>query len=204
MSDPVAQGLGGLLLLGGFGLLQRRPPEAMIALYRTQAIALAAASLWQGHVQGAAGLYLVAAITLGGKAMLLPVLLRQAAGCDPDRVTDWALPTGLSLLSGIGLLGLALLVLPPSGRQELFVPLAAVLLGLASMAVRRDRLGQVIGFLAAENGLVLAAVTLPGLPLVVVLAAASLAFAAALLAALRLGAPDCQPGSTAPIVGPGR
>ena len=41
-----------------------------------------------------------------------------------------------------------------------------VLLGLLLMIVRRNALAQIIGFLSMENGLVLAAIGMPGMPFV--------------------------------------
>ena len=45
--------------------------------------------------------------------------------------------------------------------------LAVVLLGLLLMVTRRNAIGQVIGFMSLENGLVLAAAGARGMPLVV-------------------------------------
>ena len=191
MSDPISQGLGALLLLCGFGLLAcRRPeprwPDPMIALYRIEAVILAAAAFWQGHLQGDAALVLGGCITLAGKAVLLPRLLRRIARRLEPMPAAPALLAGLPVLFGLGLLGLAILLLPPGSRAGLLSPLTVLLLGLLLIATRRDLKGQTIGFLSMENGLMLAAVTVPGLPLVAVLAVASLLLATALPVALVL------------------
>ena len=52
--------------------------------------------------------------------------------------------------------------------------LSVVLLGLLMMITRRNALTQVIGFLSLENGLILAAVGIAGMPLVVELSSAFL------------------------------
>ena len=48
-----------------------------------------------------------------------------------------------------------------------WVLLAVVLLGLLIMVTRRNAVGQVVGFMSLENGLVLAATGAKGMPLVV-------------------------------------
>ena len=55
----------------------------------------------------------------------------------------------------------------PLARQDLAFALAVVLLGLLLMVTRRNAVSQVVGFMALENGLVLAATGARGMPLVV-------------------------------------
>jgi hydrogenase-4 membrane subunit HyfE len=55
----------------------------------------------------------------------------------------------------------------PLARQDLAFALAVVLLGLLLMVTRRNAVSQVVGFMALENGLVLAATGAKGMPLVV-------------------------------------
>ena len=77
-------------------------------------------------------------------------------------------------LLGPGLFTLAiLLVLPVTSesaaltRENLALALSVVLLGLLMMITRRNAVTQVIGFMSLENGLILAAVGVSGMPLVV-------------------------------------
>jgi len=51
-------------------------------------------------------------------------------------------------------------------REDLALALSVVLLGLLMMITRRTALTQTIGFLSMENGLMLAAVGMTGMPLV--------------------------------------
>ena len=51
-------------------------------------------------------------------------------------------------------------------REDLAIALSVVLLGLLVMTTRRSALAQIIGFLSTENGLVLAAIGMPGMPFV--------------------------------------
>ena len=52
-------------------------------------------------------------------------------------------------------------------REDLAFALSVVLLGLLMMVSRRNAVGQVIGFMSIENGLILAATGAKGMPLVV-------------------------------------
>jgi hydrogenase-4 component E len=82
---------------------------------------------------------------------------------------------------GVALVALAILVVLPTTvndkvltREDLALALSVVLLGLLVMINRRTALTQVIGFLSMENGLILAAISVAGMPLVVELAFAIL------------------------------
>ena len=55
----------------------------------------------------------------------------------------------------------------PYAREDLAFALSVVLLGLLMMITRRNAVGQVVGFMSIENGLILAATGAKGMPLVV-------------------------------------
>jgi hydrogenase-4 component E len=55
----------------------------------------------------------------------------------------------------------------PLAREDLAMALAVVLLGLLLMVTRRNAVSLVVGFMALENGLVLAATGAKGMPLAV-------------------------------------
>ena len=81
---------------------------------------------------------------------------------------------GLTMLAGMGLVALSMVVMlrvtggaAPIEREDLAFALAVVLLGLLIMVTRRNAVGQVVGFMSLENGLVLAATGARGMPLVV-------------------------------------
>ncbi len=82
---------------------------------------------------------------------------------------------------GVALVTVAILVVLPTTiesqtltREDLAMALSVVLLGLLMMITRRSALTQVIGFMSLENGLILAAVGLDGMPLVLELSVAVL------------------------------
>jgi hydrogenase-4 component E len=189
MIYPLAHLMGGIILLCAFSLLSQRRLSAMITLYQVQAFTLSAAAFWQGFAQGAGDLYLTGLITLIIKALLLPIGLRQIVHrFNLIRAVETAMPIGLSMILGVGLIGVAVLVVLPVTlnavsltREDLAISLSVVLLGLLVMTTRRTAIAQVIGFLSTENGLVLAATGMPGMPFVAELSVALLVLLAFLV-----------------------
>jgi hydrogenase-4 component E len=163
----------------------------VINAFAVQGALLALAAAWQGFVQGAPGLYLTAVIAFGAKAVAIPLALRLLVGrIGAHREVETALGIGASLLAAIGLVGLSVLVvLPvtaggasPLARVDLTIALSVVLLGMLAMIARRNAVSQVIGLLSLENGLILGAVGVAGMPLVVELSTAALVLMVALVA----------------------
>jgi hydrogenase-4 component E len=181
--------LGGLLLLCAFALLSQRRLAAMISLYQAEAWILSAAAFWQGFLQHSPDLLLTGAITVSIKAILLPIALRRIVHrLNLIRAVEVVMPVGLSMILGVGLIGIAVLVVLPVTshaviltREDLAIALSVVLLGLLVMTARRNALAQVIGFLSTENGLVLAAIGMPGMPFVAELSVALLVLMAFLV-----------------------
>lgn len=187
----VAHLLGGGVLLLSFVLLYQRHIGAVINAFAVQGALLALAAAWQGFVQGAPALYLTAAIAFGAKAVAIPLALRLLVGrIGAHKEVETALGIGASLLAAIGLVGLAVMVvLPvtaggasPLARVDLTIALSVVLLGMLAMIARRNAVSQVIGLLSLENGLILGAVGVAGMPLVVELSTAALVLMVALVA----------------------
>lgn len=181
--------LGGLMLLCAFALLSQRRLAAMIALYQAEALILSAAALWQGVVQHSLDLLLTAVITFSIKGVVLPGALRRIVHrFNMIRAVETAMPVGVSMILGVALTGVAVLVVLPSTanalnltREDLALSLSVVLLGLLLMTVRRNAMSQVIGVLSTENGLVLAAIGMPGMPFVAELSVALLVLMAFLV-----------------------
>jgi hydrogenase-4 component E len=174
--------LGGAMLVLSFGLLYQRRVTAVINIYAVQAVMLAAAAAWQGWVQDSAHLYATAAIALVAKGVAIPLALhRIVRRLRIQRAVDPALGVFPSMVLGVALVTLAILVVLPTTimsktltREDLAVALSVVLMGLLVMITRRSALTQVIGFMSLENGLILAAVGLDGMPLVLELSLAVL------------------------------
>lgn len=180
--------LGGAALVLSFALLYQRRVGAVIQIYALQAWVVGGAAAWQGFAQAAPHLYVTALIAFGAKGVLIPVsLARIVQRLDIRRQIEPALGIFPTMILGVGLVGLAIAVVLPStrhaqaqalAREDLALALSVVLLGMLAMITRRNALLQVVGFLSLENGLMLAAVGIEGMPLVVELSVAVLVLVA--------------------------
>lgn len=167
--------LGTLVLLTSFALLYQRRLFSLLNVFTVQALALAATAAWQAYVHDEPHLYITALLTLTLKAIAIPVALhRIIRRLNIHRTVEPALGIGLTMLAGVSLVTLSiLLVLPVTEtataltREDLALSLSVVLLGLLMMISRRNAVSQVVGFMSIENGLILAAVGVAGMPLVV-------------------------------------
>jgi hydrogenase-4 component E len=147
----------------------------VIQVFALHATLLAMAVAWQAFIQDAPHLYVTAAIALVFKATVIPVaLFRIVRKLEIHRTIEKVVGVGVTMLIGIGLVALSIAVMLPVTRQsgalaseDLVFALAVVLLGLLMMTTRRNAVGQVIGFMSLENGLILAAAGAKGMPLVV-------------------------------------
>ncbi len=175
LSYDIAHLIGATVLMAGFALLYQRRLFAVLNTFSFQALALAAAAAWQAHIQDAPHLYVTAVIALVFKAMIVPFALHwlvERLGI--HRTVETALSIGWTMIIGVALVALSiLLVLPVTAkaaaltRESLALAMSVVLLGMLMMITRRNAVTQVIGFMSLENGLILAAVGVQGMPLVV-------------------------------------
>jgi hydrogenase-4 component E len=171
----VAHLLGTSILVLSFGLLFQRRILGVLNIFAVQAALLAGAAAWQGFIQDAPHLYVTAAIALLFKAIAIPYVLRRIVfGFSIHRTVETVLSVGPTMMAGVALVGLSIiLVLPLTHksvaltRDDLAIALSVVLLGLLMMITRRNAVTQVVGFMSLENGLILAAVGVVGMPLVV-------------------------------------
>ena len=171
----VAHLLAGGLVLVSFALLYQDRLYALLNVYAVHALVLALSVAWQAFIQDAPHLYITAAIALAFKAILIPVALRRiVVRLGIHREVETVVGIGLTMLAGMALVALSLVVMlrvtggaAPIEREDLAFALAVVLLGLLLMVTRRNAVGQVVGFMSLENGLVLAATGARGMPLVV-------------------------------------
>lgn len=177
LSQNVAHMLGGAALLLSFALLYQRRIARVLDACALQGMVLAVAALWQGWSQGAPRLLVTAVMVLAAAGVAIPMALRHAAlrrnmhreiGTVPGSFTSMLLSAGLVVLS-------MSVALP---REDLALALALVLLAALTMVMRRDALAQAAGFLSLGNGLILAAISVPDMPLVEELTGAVLALTA--------------------------
>jgi hydrogenase-4 component E len=173
--------LAAVLLLLAFAMLAQRRALPGEEMDQRQHAALATSTLVVGYATGQTHLYFSAALTVVLKVILIPWVLHRLI----DQLNvRWDIETLLNIpttmLIGIGLAIFAFALATPISqmastitRATLGIALASVLLSFLMMIVRRKAVPQVIGFLAMENGLFLAATSATyGMPLVVELGVA--------------------------------
>jgi len=173
--------LAAFLLLIAFAMLSQRRVLTLIHLLAWQGAALAASTAIVAWSTGQTHLYYSAMLTVLLKVFLIPWVLHQLIN---RLFVRWDIETLINIpttmLIGIGLVIFAFSLAAPISqmattltRSTLGIALASVLLSFLMMIVRQKAVPQVIGFLAMENGLFLAATSATyGMPLVVELGVA--------------------------------
>jgi len=175
LTFDIAHLLAGGLVLVSFMMLYQDRLTALLNVYALHAFTLALSVAWEAFVQDAPHLYITAAIALVFKAIVIPTALhRIVVRLGIHREIETVVGIGPTMLLGMGLVALSLVVMlrvtagaDPLAREDLALALSVVLLGLLLMVSRRNAVGQVVGFMSLENGLVLAATGAKGMPLVV-------------------------------------
>jgi hydrogenase-4 component E len=171
----IAHLLSGGLVLVSLLLLYQDRMFALLRFFAGHAVVLSLAVAWQAFIQAKPELYITAVIALAFKGIVIPLALyRIVVRLGIHRELETVVGVGITMLAGIGLIGLSLVVIlpltaaaDPFAREDLAFALSVVLLGLLMMITRRNAVSQVIGFMSIENGLILAATGAKGMPLVV-------------------------------------
>ena len=175
LAFDVAHLLAGGLVLVSFMLLYQDRLHALLNVYALHALVLSLSVAWQAYVQEAPHHYVTAAIALAFKAGVIPIALHRIfRRLGIHRDIETVVGIGPTMLAGMGLVALSMVVMlrvtpeaDPLAREDLAFALSVLLLGLLVMVTRRNAISQVVGFMALENGLVLAATGAKGMPLVV-------------------------------------
>jgi hydrogenase-4 component E len=174
-SYDVAHMLAGGMVLVSFMLLYQDRMDGLLNVFALHALVLSLSVAWEALVQHAPHLYITAAIALVLKAIIIPMALRRMVRrLGIHRTVETVVGIGPTMLTGIGLVALSMaLMLQVTGtvdalaRQDLAFALSVILLGMLMMVSRRNAVGQVVGLMSLENGLILAAAGAKGMPLVV-------------------------------------
>lgn len=179
--DQAVLVLAAMALFSAFALLAQSRLLSAIHVFAWQGALVAAVAALTGAASGDVNLYISAAITFVLKVLLIPWMLhRLVRRLALERQADPLPYPALTLLAGAAIVVFADWVAAPvaqfehsATRNVIAISLAIVLLGMLTMVVRRQALAQVLGFMAMENGLFLAAVaSTHGMPLVVELGVA--------------------------------
>ncbi|MGH8672564.1 MAG: formate hydrogenlyase [Burkholderiales bacterium] len=168
--------LAALLLLIAFAMLAQRRVLSLIHLFAWQGLVLASSTALVALVSGQNHLFYSAGLTLILKVLILPYLLhRLIVRLDSVREVESVVNIPTTMLIGIALVIFAFSLAAPISqmastvtRSLIGIALASILLSFLMMITRKKAIPQVIGFLAMENGLLLAATSATyGVPMVV-------------------------------------
>jgi hydrogenase-4 component E len=172
----IAHLLAGSLVLISFMMIYQDRLYALLNVFALQAVFLSLSVAWQAYIQEAHHLYATAAIAVVFKAIIVPwALHRIVQRLGIHREVETVVSVGPTMLAGMGLVALSILLMLQLtqaaenmlAREDLAFALSVILLGLLMMVTRRNAVGQVVGFMSLENGLILAATGAQGMPLVV-------------------------------------
>lgn len=165
-----------VILILAFAMLSQRRILSLIYLYTWQGLAVVGSTTVVAYVTSQHHLYYSAALTLLLKVILIPFMLHRLI----DRLNvRWDIETLVNIptlmIVGIVLVVFAFNVALPIAKFSetiahgtLGIALACVLLSFLMMITRAKAVPQVIGFLAMENALFLAATSATyGMPMVV-------------------------------------
>ncbi len=165
-----------VILLIAFAMLAQRRIIQLVDLFALQGFTLVLATLVMAVKTGQVHLFWSAGLTFVLKVILLPWILRRLIHqlhikAEVESLVN--IPT--TMLIGLGLVVIAFNVATPISqlsstiaRGTLGIALASVMLAFLMMITRRKAVTQVVGFLAMENGLFLAATSATyGMPMVV-------------------------------------
>jgi len=181
--SPLASSLFGLLaiasLLLSFVMLGSRWLKNYLYAFAAESWVIAALSAAVGYYSGYSELYLIAALTLLFRGLLLPYLIwRIIQRLAVDREIHVILQPSSSLVVGALFVMFALSVsyrVAAVFHLELTVAVLALtvmlsmkLIGFLMLAVRHEAISQVLGLLVLENGIFLGSqILVPGMPLLI-------------------------------------
>lgn len=175
MAGIVINALTSLLLITGIGVIATKRMVTALRIIIIQALILSVITIQVGFNTGERELYLVAAITLLVKGIIIPAILGyviKKVGVHHQVEPYINIPTSLLAAGGLTVLAYGatstLLLSQTLTRHILPVSIALILMGLLVMVTRKKAVTQIIGLIMMENGLYLAAVAMTqGMPLVV-------------------------------------
>jgi hydrogenase-4 component E len=180
---PLNDLAGGLFLLNAFAMVATRQVRGCLRFFIWQSLCLVASAALIGGITGTAELFVVAAINLLTKPIIIPILLRRSVPQDiqtrreivqvltiPSALLSSLLIAVFSYFAGRILLSAAAPLVPAANVP---IGIAGLLLGAFTIAVRREAVPQLFGLMAMENGAFYAGMAFsPDLPVIAEVAAA--------------------------------
>ena len=177
---PVNAFIGALFLLSTILLMAFRQVEGYMRYFIWQSVLLVLSTADLAVIRGSPNLFIVAVITLAAKVIMIPLLLRRVLHDElrTRREVELVINTQASLLVALLLSVMAyLLVIPvlpfaPSGAAvNLPVGLDVLLIGMYTLAIRREAVPQMLALMAIDNGVFYAGVSITDSPAIIELAA---------------------------------
>jgi len=168
--------LGGLLLFTMLLILAAGQLFRAIYAVAAQAVFLGIAGAVLAAATGNVDLWIIAAVTIVAKAIVLPwLLIRVVRRVQISREIESVIPAHLTLTIAAGIVVLAFHLNASLGpvRQTITgnalpVGLTLILIGVLVMASRRKALVQMVGLFASENGIFFTAMAISqGMPLII-------------------------------------
>ena len=165
-----------VILLLAFAMLAQRRVLALVNLFALQGMTLCLSTLVVAVSTGQSHLYVSAGLTLLFKVLVLPWALHwMVRKLNVKSEVEALINIPTTMLVGIVLVMVAFNVALPISelsqtitRGTLGIAMAVVMLAFLMMITRQKAITQVVGFLAMENGLFLAATSATyGMPMVV-------------------------------------
>ena len=166
----------GVLLLLAFSMLTQRRIVSLINLFAAQGFVLVLSTLVVAYSTHQSHLYYSALLTLVLKVLLLPWIMHRLIRAlnvrwDVESIIDIPATMLIGIVLVIFAFNLATPISQIAGtvtKSTIGIATACILLAFLMMITRRKAISQVIGFLAMENGLFLAATSATyGMPMVV-------------------------------------
>jgi hydrogenase-4 component E len=172
----------GLFIISTIAMTVTRQIGACIQIFVVQSLLLAASAFLLGASTPSWHLIALGCVTVIGKAISIPWLLRALVPSEIHRTRELSqtidAPTALLAALGLTLLGYAfgahiVGAAPNLSSGNVSMGIAALLVGLLLLAVRIEAVPQLLGILAMENGAFLAGIAIaPDFPLIAELAIA--------------------------------
>ena len=204
---PLNDLVGGLFLLNAFAMVATRQMRGCLRFFIWQSICLVASAALIGGITGTVELFVVAAINLLTKPVVIPILLRRSVPQDiqtrREIVQVLTIPSALlsALVIAVFSYFAGRILLSATGplvpMANVPIGMAGLLLGAFTIAVRREAVPQLFGLMAMENGAFYAGIALaPDLPLIAEVAAAFDALVIVLVVAILTRAIHERVGTT--------
>ena len=194
-----AQWVGSLALLLSFALIYQQSSGVALRICALQGISAALVAEIQAWAHAVTQIGLVALLAAALNGAVMPLVLRYLTDRSGERLTTRANHGVHTSVVAVVLVTIsvvaAMRVRMVAEAPVLALGLSVLLLGLLLIAVGRHRDVAVFGLLSAQNGLVLSASAVPGLPALTFLACAIPLFPGLVVAAMWLRRAGRQPAA---------